>query len=298
MNRAIKGLAYEGKVSIVAADTTELTETIRTLQDLTPTTTAVLGRVATIAGMMGLTEIKEKEDSITIQINGRGPVGSIVSVVKREQNKAIVKLYAENEKVELPLNKKGKIAVGEAVGTNGFLNIIRENDFTRTSYNGLVPLVSGEIAEDFTEYFAQSQQKPTVLALGVLVDQKGVKRSGGYMIQLMPDATEKEITQIEKAVAKAKSVSEMLEQEMSLEQMIRTVTGDENALFLINDLTIEFRCDCSKDRFADGLASLGKKELDDMIAEDEEANTKCHFCNKEYHFSKEELQEIRNQLEK
>lgn len=298
MNRAIKGLAYEGKVSIVAADTTELTETIRTLQDLTPTTTAVLGRVATIAGMMGLTEIKEKEDSITIQINGRGLVGSIVSVVKREQNKAIVKLYAENEKVELPLNKKGKIAVGEAVGTNGFLNIIRENDFTRTSYNGLVPLVSGEIAEDFTEYFAQSQQKPTVLALGVLVDQKGVKRSGGYMIQLMPDATEKEITQIENAVAKAKSVSEMLEQEMSLEQMIRTVTGDENALFLINDLTIEFRCDCSKDRFADGLASLGKKELDDMIAEDEEANTKCHFCNKEYHFSKEELQEIRNQLEK
>ncbi len=298
MNRVIKGLACEGKVSVIAADTTELVEELRKLQDLTPTTTAVLGRVATISGIMGLTEMKENEDSITIQINGRGPVGSIVCVVKRKQNKAVIKLYAQNEKVELPLGANGKIAVGEAVGTNGFLNIIRENDFTQTSYNGLVPLVSGEIAEDFTEYFAQSQQKPTVLALGVLVDQKGVKRSGGYMIQLMPDATEKEITQIENAIAKAQSVSEMLEQEMSLEEMIRTVTGDENALFLINDLGIEFQCDCSKDRFADGLASLGKKELDDMIAEDEQANTKCHFCNKEYHFSKEELQKIRNDLEK
>lgn len=298
MNRVIKGLACEGKVSVIAADTTELVEELRKLQDLTPTTTAVLGRVATISGIMGLTEMKENEDSITIQINGRGPVGSIVCVVKRKQNKAVIKLYAQNEKVELPLGANGKIAVGEAVGTNGFLNIIRENDFTQTSYNGLVPLVSGEIAEDFTEYFAQSQQKPTVLALGVLVDQKGVKRSGGYMIQLMPDATEKEITQIENAIAKAQSVSEMLEQEMSLEEMIRTVTGDENALFLINDLGIEFQCDCSKDRFADGLASLGKRELDDMILEDEQANTKCHFCNKEYHFSKEELQKIRNDLEK
>ncbi len=298
MNRVIKGLACEGKVSVIAADTTELVEELRKLQDLTPTTTAVLGRVATISGIMGLTEMKENEDSITIQINGRGPVGSIVCVVKRKQNKAIVKLYAENEKVELPLTEKGKIAVGKAVGTNGFLNIIRENEFTKKSYNGLVPLVSGEIAEDFTEYFAQSQQKPTVLALGVLVDKNGVKRSGGYMIQLMPDATEKEITQIENAIAKAQSVSEMLEQEMSLEEMIRTVTGDENALFLINDLGIEFQCDCSKDRFADGLASLGKRELDDMILEDEQANTKCHFCNKEYHFSKEELQKIRNDLEK
>lgn len=298
MNRAIKGLAYEGRVSVIAADTTELVEYIRTLHDLTPTTTAVLGRVATIAGMMGLTEIKEKEDSITIQINGHGPVGSVVSVVKRENSKSLVKLYTQNPNVELPLNEKGKIAVGEAVGTNGFLNIIRENTFTEKSYNGLVPLVSGEIAEDFTEYFAQSQQKPTVLALGVLVDKNGVKKSGGYMVQLMPDATETEICKIEKAIAHAKSVSEMLEQQMSLEDMIRTVTGDENALFLINDLEIKFHCDCSKDRFADGLVSIGKSELDNIIAEDGQAHTKCHFCNREYYFSKEELENIRNSLEK
>lgn len=298
MDRAIKGLAYEGKVSIVAVDTTELIEFIKNLQDLTPTTTAVIGRVATITGMMGLTEIKEKEDSITIQINGKGPVGSIVSVVKREDSKSLIKLYVQNPDVELPLNEKGKIAVGQAVGTDGFLNIIRENEFTKKSYNGLVPLVSGEIAEDFTEYFAKSQQKPTVIALGVLVDKNGVRKSGGYMIQLMPDATENEIEKIEKAISNAEPISKMLDKGMTLEEIVRTVTGDENALFLINDLSIEFKCDCSKERFADGLAAIGKEELDQIIKEDGKAITKCHFCNKEYSFSKEELEEIRETLNK
>lgn len=297
MDRAIKGLAYEGKVSIVAVDTTELVERIRNLHDLTPTTTAALGRVATIAGMMGLTELKEKEDSLTIQINGRGPMGSIVAVVEREEAKALVKVYAQNPNVELPLASNGKIAVGQAVGTDGFLNIIRQNEITKTAYNGLVPLVSGEIAEDFTQYFAQSQQKPTVIALGVLVNKNGVKRSGGYMIQLMPDATEEEISKIEESVSRAQPVSEMLNQDKSLEEIVRTVTGDENALFLISDLGIEFRCDCSKERFADGLASIGKVELDKIIEEDGKANTKCHFCNQEYDFSKEELVEIRKTLE-
>ncbi len=296
MDRAIKGLAYEGKVSIVAVETTELVEQIRNLHDLTPTTTAALGRVATIAGMMGLTELKEKEDSLTIQINGRGPMGSIVAVVEREEAKSFVKVYTQNPSVELPLASNGKIAVGQAVGTDGFLNIIRQNEITKTAYNGLVPLVSGEIAEDFTQYFAQSQQKPTVIALGVLVDKNGVKRSGGYMIQLMPDATEEEISKIEESVSKAQPVSEMLNQDKSLEEIVRTVTGDENALFLISDLGIEFRCNCSKERFADGLASIGKVELDKIIEEDGKANTKCHFCNQEYDFSKEELLEIKEKL--
>lgn len=296
MDRTIKGLAWEGKVSIIVAETTELIEKIRNLQNLTPTTTAVLGRVATISGMMGLTEIKEKEDSITIQINGKGPVGSIVAVVKRENSQSLIKIYTQNPAVELPLNAKGKIAVGQAVGTDGFLNIIKENEFTEKSYNGIVPLVSGEIAEDFTQYFAQSSQKPTVIALGVLVDQNGVKKSGGYMLQLMPDATEQEISKIEKAIADVAPISQMLEQGMSLEEIARTVTGDENALFLINDLSIEFKCDCSKERFADGLACIGKQELENILREDGKADTKCHFCNQEYHFSKEELEEIKNTM--
>lgn len=296
MDRAIKGLAYEGKVSVVAVDTTELVEYLRNLHDLTPTTTAVLGRVATISGMMGLTDIKEKKDCITIQINGRGPVGAIVSVIKRNAEKAIIKTYLQNPDVELPLNEKGKIAVGQAVGTNGFLNIIRENEFTNKSYNGLVPLVSGEIAEDFTEYYAKSKQTPTVIALGVLVNKDGVKRSGGYMINLMPDATENEIQKIEEALKSADSVSKMLDDDMSLEDIVRKVTGDENALFLIDDLKVEFECDCSKERFADGIASIGREELDKIIEEDGKADTKCHFCNKEYHFSKQELEQIRKNI--
>jgi len=296
MNRAIKGLSYDGKVTCIATDTTELVEYIRNLHDLTPTTTAVLGRVATISGMIGLTEIKEKEDSITIQINGNGPIGSIVSVVRRNEEKSIVKIYAQNTDIELPLNEKGKIDVGGAVGKDGFLNIITKNDFTTNSYNGLVPLVSGEIAEDFTEYFAKSQQKPTVLALGVLVDKNGVKKSGGFMIQLMPDATENEIEKIEKAIENCKPITKMLEDGMSLEEIIKKVTGDENTLFLVNDLQIVFGCDCSKERFANGISSLGKDEIEKIILEDKKADVKCHFCNKEYNFTKEELEKILNNI--
>ena len=292
MDRAIKGLAYEGKVSVVAVDTTELAEYIRNLHGLTPTTTALAGRVATITGMMGLADLKEKEDCITIQINGGGPAGSIVSVVRRNSEKSLIKMYIQNPLVELPLKENGKLDVGGAVGTDGYLNIIRKNDFTNSSYNGLVPLVSGEIAEDFTEYYAKSKQTPTVISLGVLVDKNGVKKSGGFMISLMPDATEVEIEKIEQALKNINSISKMLDAEMSLEDIVRRATGDENALFLINDLSIEYNCDCSKNVFADGLASISKKDLEQIIAEDGEANTKCHFCNKEYHFSKEELEEI------
>ena len=292
MDRAIKGLAYEGKVSIVACETTELVEYIRNLHGLTPTTTALAGRVATITGMIGLTEIKEKDDCITFQINGEGPTGSIVSVVKRNNEKSLIKMYIQNPLVELPLKGNGKIDVSGAVGKNGYLNIIRKNEFTNTSYNGLVPLVSGEIAEDFTEYYAKSKQVPTVISLGVLVDKKGVKTSGGFMISLMPDATEVEIEKIEKALSNIDSISKMLSDGISLEEFARKATGDENALFLINDLSIEYKCDCSKEIFTDGLSTLSKNDLEQIIEEDGKADTQCHFCNKKYHFSKEDLQEI------
>lgn len=288
MNRAIKGLAYEGKVNVIVAETTQLVEYIRNLHDLTPTTTAILGRVATMTGIMGLTDIKDAEDSITIQINGNGPVGTILSTARRDNETAKIKSYLQNSDIELPLNN-GKISVGQAVGKDGFLNIIRKNEYTNKSYTGLVNLVSGEIAEDFTEYYAKSKQVPTVIALGVLVDQNGVRKSGGYMINLMPDATEIEIEKIEKAIQNAEPVTEMLEKNMSLEDILRKITGDEDALFLVEDLNIEFECDCSKDRFKDGLASLGKEELEKIFKEDGKINVKCHFCNKEYEFLPNEI---------
>lgn len=296
MDKVKKFLGYNGRVSIICADTKDLTTEIKDLNDLTPTTTAVMGRLATISGIMGLTEIKEKEDSITVQVKGEGPVGLLVCVIKNENNISKIKAYIQNPLVEMPLKENGKLDVGAAVGKYGFLNIIRENKITDAEYNGLVPLVSGEIAEDFTEYFAKSMQKPTVIALGVLVNKDGVKASGGYMINLMPDATEEDIQKIEEAISKAPSISQMLDEEYSLEKIAETVTGDSNIEVIDEEIKIVYECDCSKEKFEKGMISLGKKELEEIIEEDGEANIKCQFCNKEYYFSKEELINILNNM--
>ena len=182
MDSVKRFLSKNGKVSVICAETTELVEKIKSIHDLTPTTTAVMGRFATICGIMGFTSMKEDDDKLTIQIRGGGPIGTLVSVVKRNEKVSKIKAYMSNPHVELPLKDNGKIDVGGAVGSNGFLNIIKKNEMVDEGYNGLVPLVSGEIAEDFTEYFAKSEQKPTVLALGVLVNKDGVQASGGYML--------------------------------------------------------------------------------------------------------------------
>ena len=274
MDRIAKFLAYEGRVSLICANTTQLIEEIRKLHDLTPTTTAVLGRFSTISGMMGFTEIKEKDDFLSIQLNGKGPVGTLVSIVRREEETSKIKVSIDNPYVELPLKSNGKLDVGGAVGTNGFLNIINKNEITDSNYTGLVPLVSGEIAEDFTEYFAKSKQKPTVVALGVLVNKDEVKASGGYMIQLMPDATEEDIVNIEKALEKAPAISEMIDKNKSLEEIAKIVTGDENVLILAQELSLKYECDCTRERFERG----------------------CHFCNKKYHFSKEDLEKLLKEI--
>ena len=295
-DRTVKFLCYDGKVSVIASKTTDLVEYIKNLHGLTPTTTAAFGRFITISGMMGHTEIKEDNDSITVQLNGKGETGPLVSVVKREEGKIYVKGYISNPLVELPLKDDGKINVGGAIGTNGYLNIIKENEITKQGYNGLVPLVSGEIAEDFASYFATSKQVPTVLALGVLVNKDGVKSSGGYMINLMPDATEEVISKIEECVSKAPSISQMLDEAKTLEEIVKLVTGDENAQIIEDNLIIGYRCDCSKEKFEKGLISLGKQEIKEIIEEDGCANTKCHFCNKEYFFSRDDLNSILNKI--
>lgn len=292
MDRIEKYLAYDGKASLICANTKNLIEEIRKIHDLTPTTTAVMGRFATICGIMGLTNIKENDDSITVQLKGTGPCGSLVGVIKRENNVSKIKTYIQNPLIELPLKPNGKIDVGGAVGNTGYLNVIKQSDVTDSEYNGLVPLVSGEIAEDFTEYFATSEQKPTVLALGVLVNKDGVEEAGGYMINLMPDATENEISKIEEALNKAPSISELLSQKKSLEEIAKIVTGDENIKLLEDNLEIKFECDCNKEKFEKGLISIGKEDLTKIIEEDGKAEIVCQFCNKKYNFNKEELENL------
>ena len=292
-NKAIKFLAYNKKVSVMCIDTTELVEEIRKIHDLTPTATAAAGRVATVAAMMAHLEIKETTDNITIQIKGTGPIGSIVSVADLENKKmANIKIYVQNPHVELPLKPNGKIAVGGAVGRQGYLNVIKQNELTNSNYNGLIPLVSGEIAEDFTEFFAKSEQKPTAIALGVLVNKDGVKRAGGYIINPMPDATDEDISKIEEAIKNAKPISEMLDEGKSLEEIAKIVTGDESIEILERDLDVIYKCNCSKKKIERGIISLGKKEISEIIEEDGKLEAECHFCHKKYNFSIEELKEI------
>ncbi len=292
-NKAIKFLAYNKKVTVMCADTTELVEEMRKIHDLTPTVTAAAGRVLTVATMMAYLETKELTDSITIQIKGTGPIGSMVAITGLENEKqANVRMYVQNPHVELPLKPNGKIDVGGAVGHEGYLNVIKQNELTNSNYNGLIPLVSGEIAEDFTEFFAKSEQKPTALALGVLVNKDGVKRAGGYIINPMPDATDEDISKIEEALSSAKPISEMLDEGKNLEEIAKIVTGDENIEVLEQDLDAVYKCNCSKEKIENGIISLGKDEISKIIEEDGKLEAECHFCHKKYNFSLEELRKI------
>ena len=292
-NKAIKFLAYNKKVSVMCIDTTELVEEARKIHDLTPTVTAAAGRALTVAAMMAYLETKELTDSITIQIKGTGPIGGMVLITGLENEKqANVRMYVQNPHVELPLKQNGKIDVGGAVGHQGYLNVIKQNELTNSNYNGLIPLVSGEIAEDFTEFFAKSEQKPTALALGVLVNKDGVKRAGGYIINPMPDATDEEISKIEESLKEAKPISEMLDEGLTLEEIAKIVTGDENIEILEQDLDVTYKCNCSKEKIENGIISLGKEEISKIIEEDGKLEAECHFCHKKYNFSLEELKEI------
>ena len=286
-DKIIKFLAYDGKISVICADTTELVEKARITHDLSPVATAAFGRLLTITAIMG-NEMKSEKNKLTIQLKGNGPLGAMITT---SNNFPVVKGYVTNPIVDLPLNDMGKLDVGGAVGTEGYINVIKDIGL-KEPYVGICPIVSGEIAEDFAEYYAKSEQKNTAVSLGVLVDKNGVKSAGGYIITPMPDATEEEISKIEQAIFKAGAISRMLDEELTLVDIAKKVTGDENIKIIEDDITPIYECDCSKEHMADGLATLHKDVLKEMIEDEGKAELLCHFCNKEYIFSKEELEEI------
>lgn len=286
-NKIIKFLAHNGKVSVKCIDSTKIVEDARKIHDLSPTATAALGRLLTMTSLMG-SDLKEEEDSITVQIKGDGKLGILTAVTDSKGN---VKGYVTNPRVNLPLNDIGKIDVGGAVGKTGMMYIIKDIGL-KDPYVGMTPIVSGEIAEDFTEYFAKSEQTPSVVALGVLVDKNGVKTAGGYQISLMPDATEEEISKIEEAVKNSDSISKMLDDKLSLEEIAKKVTGDENIKVIDKNISPEYKCDCSREKIERGLIAIGREELEDIINTDGKADIVCHFCNKEYHFSKDDLEKL------
>jgi len=286
-DKIVKFLAYDKKVSVICANTTEMVEKARLTHDLSPLATAALGRVITMATIMG-TEMKSSHDKLTLQIKGSGPLGMVVAVAN---NYPKVKAFVTDPHVDLPLNDIGKLDVGGAVGTEGYINVIKDIGM-KEPYIGISPLVSGEIAEDFANYFMNSEQRESAVSLGVLVDKNGVKSSGGYLIQLMPGSTEEEISKIEQAVFKAGAISKMLDQEMSLEEIAKRITGDEKVEIIEQEVRPVFECDCSKEHMAEGLLTIGREELQDIIEKDEKAELVCHFCNKKYNFSKEELEAL------
>lgn len=286
-DQIIRFLAYNGKISVVCCSTTNLVEEARIVHDLSPLATAVMGRILTITALIGA-EMKNKTDKLTIQIKGNGPIGKIVAVSDNTPN---VKAYITNPHVELPLNEFEKLDVGGAVGNHGFINVIKDIGL-KEPYIGISPLTSGEIAEDFANYFQTSEQKQTAVALGVLVDKNGVRSSGGYIITPMPDATEEEISKVEQSIFKAGAISKMLDNKLSLKEIAQKVTGDENVKILDSSTEPIYKCECSKEKFADGLMTLGKEQLTELIEEDGKAEIKCQFCNKKYDFNKEELEKI------
>lgn len=286
-DKITKFLAYNGKISIVCINTTNLVEKARKIHDLSPVVTAAFGRLLTITALMGQ-EMKNKEDKLTIQIQGNGPIGTMLTTAN---NSPKVKGYVANPYVDLPLNEFGKLDVGGAVGIDGYINVIKDIGL-KEPYVGVSPLTSGEIADDFTNYFVNSEQTRTAVALGVLVNKDGVKRAGGYIINPMPDATDEEIANVEKSIFEAGAISKMLDEGLNLLEIAKKVTGDKNVKVIEDIKTPAYECDCSKGRMLEGLATLDKNTIKEIIEEDGKAEVVCHFCNKKYEFSKEELEDI------
>lgn len=288
-DRLIDCLAHDGKVSIKCISSTDMVEEARKLHDLSPTASAALGRLLTITSIMGY-ETKEEKGSITNQIKGDGPLGMLTAVGESNGN---VKGYVANPKLDLPLNENnGKLDVGTAVGKNGMLYIIKDLGIGKP-YVGMTPIVSGEIAEDFTNYFATSEQTPSVIALGVLVDKNGIRSAGGYKLSLMPDATDEIISKIEEQVGKIDPVSKMLDEQKTLEEIAKEVTGDNN-LKVLAEINPEYKCNCSREKCEKGLIAIGKEELQKIIDEEEKIEIACNFCDKRYEFTREDMKKLLN----
>ena len=285
MDRLVKFLAHIDMVKISCVDSTNLVEEARRIHKLNPTPTAALGRLLTMAALMGAS-MKNEDDKLTLQIFGDGPIGSLLAT---SNQKAEVKGYVSEPLAEAVSTKEGKLNVGAVIG-KGDLRVIKDIGL-KEPYIGMVPLQTGEIAEDFAYYFAFSEQIPSAVALGVLVDKDGsVKRAGGYLLQIMPNTPDEIIKLIEDRIKTSKSITQMLEENMTLEE-IATYISDDLDTRVVEEIEPKYKCDCSKERMERALISLGKKELDGL-AQDEKTEIECHFCNKKYVFSKEEIIEL------
>lgn len=283
MSKLIRCLSEDGTVLVMAADTTLLVETARRYHETSKVCTAAMGRLLTAASLMG-TLLKSDDYSLTLRINGGGPAGSVIAVGDPRGN---VRGYVMNPHIEMPLNEKGKLDVGGAVGTDGHLTVIKDIGM-RDPYIGQIPIVSGEIAEDITSYYAVSEQVPTVCALGVLVNPDlSVAAAGGFMIQLLPTADDTVIDRVEAGLQGLPSVTEMLAQGMTPLEICKKVVPNFE-IGVLDEEEPDYVCNCSRDRVEAALLSTGRESLLEM-AQDKGTQVRCHFCPKVYTFTPDEL---------
>ena len=287
MDYLVRGMSKDGFVKCVAIRSTETVRRGAEIQGTTPNATAAFGRALTAASMMGNMQ-KVENGSMTLQIKGGGPIGTIVCVSDAVGN---VRGYVTEPKVPLVEKYPGKLDVGATVGTDGTLTVIRDLQM-KEPYIGSVALASGEIADDVTAYFAQSEQTPTACALGVLVDRdQSVKVAGGYLFQLLPDAPEATISALEQGIQKAGAVTPMLDKGMTPEEILQTVCG-ELGVDILEKQEIAYKCYCSRERVSAALLSLGRGELEEIISEDKAFPVECQFCDTVYTFTPADIREM------
>jgi molecular chaperone Hsp33 len=285
----VRATAMEGRVRAFAARTTAIVEEIHQRHGTSPVVTAAVGRAATAGLMMGA--MLKGEEKLTIQIKGDGPVGQIVIDSNAHGE---VRGYPDNPQVDLPLNSKGKLDVAGAVGTEGYIYVIKDLGM-KEPYRGGVPIVSGELGEDFTYYFAKSEQTPSAVALGVLVDTDwSVKAAGGFIVQLLPGLSDDEIAEIEGKLSSLPPITTLLDQGNDLISILEEFLGDVRVLERRED--IRFQCFCSRERVESTLLSLGRSELEKLIKEDLGAEVVCHFCNEKYAFEEPDIEELLTKL--
>lgn len=281
----VRATAANGQVRAFAAITREIVEEARQRHGTSPVATAALGRLLTAGTMMG-SMMKNETDMLTLQVRGDGPIGGITVTA---DSKGDVKGYVENPDVMLP-PKNGKLDVGGAVGI-GLLQVIKDMGL-KEPYSGQTILVSSEIAEDLTYYFANSEQVPSSVGLGVLMEKDNtVKTAGGFIIQMMPFAEDATISQIEENLKHVTSVTELLDKGYTPEQLLEELLGNVG-LEITDTMPTRFYCNCSKERVEQAVASVGKKDIQEMINDGKPIEVKCHFCNTAYHYSVEELKNI------
>ena len=287
----VRAMTKDGWVKAVAVSSREIVERARQIHKTLPTATAALGRLLSAASMMGNMQ-KVDDGSLTLQIKGGGPLGMLLAVSDAEGN---VRGYVENPQISLLEKYRGKLDVGTAVGTDGMLTVVRDLRM-KEPYVGSVELVSGEIAEDITQYFVQSEQIPTACALGVLVDvDQSVRASGGYLLQLLPGAPDETIDRLEAGIRDAGNVTAMLDAGLTPEEILEKVMASFE-LEILETTPVVYRCTCSRERVAKTLLTLGVEELEEIIRTKETLHIDCQFCDKIYDFTPENVREILNQL--